>query len=186
MEWLLAFVRRAAKPLGLGIGTPNKMSSSISIDDAMAEASPFLRRMRLEGYDSAAVPFAEKHVQAWLRGPGVQMDTNTLINVLKVRLIECTPECHWAPSLPHTSRAITLSRARPSHGHCVRLKVNTLLIARFASSVSFVGTARRSVFQHVHFGELAYERNKRHKACSEKSVKRQCTPWLCKRWSKWR
>ena len=87
MEWLLAFVRRAAKPLGLGIGTPNKMSSSISIDDAMAEASPFLRRMRLEGYDSAAVPFAEKHVQAWLRGPGVQMDTNTLINVLKVRLI---------------------------------------------------------------------------------------------------
>ena len=59
---------------------------SFSIDDALAEASPFLRRMRLHGYDSAAVPFAEKHVQAWLRGPGIAMDTETLVNVLKVRI----------------------------------------------------------------------------------------------------
>ena len=42
--------------------------------------------MRLHGYDSAAVPFAEKHVQAWLRGPGIAMDTETLVNVLKVRI----------------------------------------------------------------------------------------------------
>ena len=59
---------------------------SISIDDALTEASPFLRRMRLHGYDSAAVPFAEKHVQAWLRGPGVELDTDTLMDVVKVRI----------------------------------------------------------------------------------------------------
>ena len=60
---------------------------TIVIDDALAEASPFLRRMRLHGYDNSAVPFAEKHVQAWLRGPGVEMDTETLVNVIKVRSI---------------------------------------------------------------------------------------------------
>ena len=37
---------------------------SLPIDDAMAQASPVLRRARLDGLDEAALPFAERHVQA--------------------------------------------------------------------------------------------------------------------------
>ena len=58
---------------------------SIVIDDVVSEASPFLRRMRLDGFESAAVPFAEEHVHAWRRGPGDDMDVQCLINALKVR-----------------------------------------------------------------------------------------------------
>ena len=60
-------------------------SHSISIDDTVAEVSPFLRRMRLDGFESASVPFPTQDVQAWRRGPGDDMDTCTLMNVLKVR-----------------------------------------------------------------------------------------------------
>ena len=74
---------------------------SISIDDALTEASPFLRRMRLHGYDSAAVPFAEEYVQAWLRGPGIAMDTETLVNVLKVRITaQGVPKRHGHQAVP--------------------------------------------------------------------------------------
>ena len=54
------------------------------IDDEAVGASPFLRRMCLDGFESASVPFAEEHVQAWRRGPGSAMDTCTLLNALKV------------------------------------------------------------------------------------------------------
>ena len=61
------------------------------------KASPFLRRMRLDGFESASVPFAEEHVQAWRRGPTSDMDACSLLNALKVCLsqkaqIACAPD----------------------------------------------------------------------------------------------
>ena len=55
------------------------------IDDAVAEASPVLARMQLDGLDRAALPFAERHVQAWCGAPGPNMDAALLISVIKVR-----------------------------------------------------------------------------------------------------
>ena len=40
--------------------------------------------MRLDGLDRATVPFAERHVLAWLGGPELDMDPDTLVNVVKV------------------------------------------------------------------------------------------------------
>lgn len=51
----------------------------------VAEGSPVLERMRLDGLDFVTVPFEERYVQAWLGGPQhTAMDTETLINVIKV------------------------------------------------------------------------------------------------------
>ena len=64
--------------------------SSLSIDDAMAEASPVLARMRVDGLDRAALPFAERHVQAWRGAPDPEMDADMLVNVIKVRSSYCS------------------------------------------------------------------------------------------------
>lgn len=59
---------------------------SILIDDAVAVASPVLKRMRIDGHDRAPLPFAERHVQSWRLGkPQPNMDLKDLIHVLKVR-----------------------------------------------------------------------------------------------------
>ena len=59
---------------------------SLSIDDCLAEASPVLGRMRLDGLTETAVPFAEPVVLLWRRGtPTPDMGVNVLIDVLKVR-----------------------------------------------------------------------------------------------------
>ena len=58
---------------------------SISIDSAVAEASAVLARMRLDGLDCAPLPFAERYVQMWRGAPDPGMDSETLMNVLKVR-----------------------------------------------------------------------------------------------------
>ena len=55
------------------------------IDDAVAEASPVLARMRLDGLDRAALPFAERHVQAWRGAPEPDMEPEWLVSVIKVR-----------------------------------------------------------------------------------------------------
>ena len=55
------------------------------IDDAVAEASPVLARMRLDGLDRAALPFAERHVQAWLGAPEPNMEEGLLVSVIEVR-----------------------------------------------------------------------------------------------------
>ena len=60
-------------------------SCSISVDDAVAEASAVLARMRLDGVDRAPLPFAERYVQMWRGAPDPEMDVETLMNVLKVR-----------------------------------------------------------------------------------------------------
>ena len=60
-------------------------SFSLPIDDAVAQASSVLRRARLDGLDEAALPFAERHVQAWRGKATANMDVDTLVNVLKVR-----------------------------------------------------------------------------------------------------
>ena len=57
---------------------------SLSIDDAAAEASPVLWRMRMDGLYRAALPFAERHVQAWRGAPEPDMDVDVLLNVIKV------------------------------------------------------------------------------------------------------
>ena len=59
----------------------------LSIDDAVAEASPVLARMRLDGLDRAPLPFAERYVQAWRGPPDSSMDLDRFMNVLKVRYI---------------------------------------------------------------------------------------------------
>ena len=57
---------------------------SLFIDDAVAVASPVLGRMRLDGLDRAALPFAERHVQAWRGAPEPDMEADMLVNVIKV------------------------------------------------------------------------------------------------------
>ena len=57
---------------------------SISINDAVAEASPVLRRMRLDGLDRATLPFAERYVLAWLGGPRSNMELETVVESVKV------------------------------------------------------------------------------------------------------
>ena len=59
---------------------------SVNITDTVADISPVLRRMRLDGLDRVTVPFAERHVLAWLGGPELHndMDPETLVNVVKV------------------------------------------------------------------------------------------------------
>ena len=60
----------------------------LEITDADAEASQFLRHMRLDGFERATVPFAERFVLAWQRGtPDPNMDNETLVMVLKVRFL---------------------------------------------------------------------------------------------------
>ena len=51
----------------------------------MAQASPVLRRARLDGLDEAALPFAERHVQAWRGKQTANMSVDALVNVVKVR-----------------------------------------------------------------------------------------------------
>ena len=58
---------------------------SLFIDDAVAQASPVLARMRLDGLDRAALPFAERHVQAWRGAPEPDMEPEWLVSVIKVR-----------------------------------------------------------------------------------------------------
>ena len=55
------------------------------IDDEVAEASPMLGRMRLDGLHRAWVPFAERHFLAWRGAPEPEMEIETLVNALKVR-----------------------------------------------------------------------------------------------------
>ena len=58
---------------------------SLTIDDYLAEASPVLGRMRLDGITETPVPFAEHVVRLWRRGaPSPDMSINVLIEVLKV------------------------------------------------------------------------------------------------------
>ena len=68
---------------------------SLSIDDAVAEASPVLGRMRLDGITETAVPFAERAVALWRRGaPTPDMDISLLIDVLRVRSLPSAPPKH--------------------------------------------------------------------------------------------
>ena len=69
---------------------------SLSIDDAVAEASPVLRRMRVDGLDRAALPFAERHVQAWRGAPEPDMEADILVNVFKV-----WPNQQYSALCPH-------------------------------------------------------------------------------------
>ena len=64
----------------------SQMSScSLYIDDYLAEASPVLGRMRLDGLTETAVPFAERVVLLWRRGaPSPDMSADLLIDALKV------------------------------------------------------------------------------------------------------
>ena len=59
-------------------------SFNLVIDDTVAEASPVLARMRLDGLDRAALPFAERNVQAWRGAPEPSMEADFLVSVIKV------------------------------------------------------------------------------------------------------
>ena len=68
---------------------------SLHIDDYLAEVSPVLGRMRLDGLTETAVPFAERAVALWRRGaPTPDMDGKLLIDVLKVRPVPSSPPRH--------------------------------------------------------------------------------------------
>ena len=59
---------------------------SLFIDDYLAEASPVLGRMRLDGLTEAAVPFEERTVLLWRRGATTpDMCVEVLIDVLMLR-----------------------------------------------------------------------------------------------------
>ena len=67
-------------------GSPQMASCSLSIDDFLAEASPVLGRMRVDGLTETAVPFAEGIVVLWRRGAAssdVSVEVST--DILKVR-----------------------------------------------------------------------------------------------------
>ena len=71
---------------------------SMNIDDAVAEASPVLRRMQLEGFDRATLPFAERYVLAWLSFPKTHMGLEILVQVFKVGLSSgSVPTCRGTP-----------------------------------------------------------------------------------------
>lgn len=57
---------------------------SIDITDAVAEVSPVLWRMRLDGLARATVPFEERYVLAWLGGPEIGMPPEMILNCIKV------------------------------------------------------------------------------------------------------
>ena len=59
-------------------------SVSLDIDDVVAEASPVLRRARLDGLDRVSLPFAERYVQAWRCPAEATMDADMWINAFKV------------------------------------------------------------------------------------------------------
>ena len=63
----------------------------LTIDDILAEASPVLGRMRLDGLTETAVPFAERAVALWRLGaPKPDMSVAVSIDVLKVRSVACS------------------------------------------------------------------------------------------------
>ena len=51
----------------------------LDIDDVVSEASPVLRRARLDGLERATVPFPERYVTAWRGAP----EPDTSIEMLK-------------------------------------------------------------------------------------------------------
>ena len=60
----------------------------------MAEASPVLRRMRLDGLDRATLPFAERYVLAWLASPRSNVRLQTVVQVIKVWFVTAArPKC---------------------------------------------------------------------------------------------
>ena len=93
-------------------------SFSIFIDDDLAEASPVLGRMRVDGLTVTAVPFAERPVLLWRSGaltPG--MDVDVLTDVLKVCFASCSVLRRGGllvpcPALPpvEDTRALRVSR----------------------------------------------------------------------------
>lgn len=78
--------------------------SQVMITEAVEEASPVLRRMRLDGLDHATVPFAERHLLAWLGGPKPGMVPENLVSCIKVWFIPLTKLISVQaalPALPH-------------------------------------------------------------------------------------
>ena len=59
-------------------------SFCLCIDDAVAEASPVLRRARLDGLERATLPFPERYVTAWRGAPEPDMSLEMLKSVLQV------------------------------------------------------------------------------------------------------
>ena len=57
---------------------------SLLIDDAVADASPVLRRARLDGLERATLPFPERYVTAWRGAPERDMSTEMLKGALQV------------------------------------------------------------------------------------------------------
>ena len=56
----------------------------LDIDDTVVEASPVLRRARLDGLDRATLPFPERYVTAWRSTPQPDMSTEILKGGLQV------------------------------------------------------------------------------------------------------
>ena len=63
---------------------PAMPSHSLLITDAVEEASPMLRHMRLDGLHRATVPFSERYVLAWLGSPGSNIGLQTVVQVIKL------------------------------------------------------------------------------------------------------
>ena len=97
-------------------------SVSLDIDDVVAEASPVLRRARLDGLDCVSLPFAERYVQAWRGPPEATMDADMLLNVFKVSPI-ALPKGRYRPCFPMQAALPVTSARVPEHLlHCILIE----------------------------------------------------------------
>ena len=98
-------------------------SCSLSIDDYLAEASPVLGRMRLDGLAETAVPFAERVVLLWRRGaPTPDMDVDVLFNVLMVCPVSPSVLSRCARWSEPGGCPVTVVDPRILHGSCARVR----------------------------------------------------------------
>ena len=101
---------------------------SVSIDDALAQASPLLGRMRLDGLTDTPVPFEERVVLHWRRGaPSPDLSVDVLKDVLKVWycLVGCSQALRKAicsPVLCPMAQPVPFPRTLPMESHCPRTR----------------------------------------------------------------
>ena len=94
------------------------LSFTLSIDDYLAEASPVLGRMRLDGLTETAVPFAEDIVVLWHRGAASsEMSVEVLKHVLKVCPVSSSVLRHYA--------RCSAECTRPEPHHLVGVRAHT-------------------------------------------------------------
>ena len=140
---------------------------SVLIDDGLADASPVLGRMRLDGLTETVVPFAERVVLLWRRGaPSPNMSIDALIDVLKVWRISSpvprlgAPRSYFACQLGEARLPATSQGLPPRHAKQINLtRIRCVYVSTgstFARSIPYAwqpAHPRDSLLQAAHFLE---------------------------------